>query len=171
MNATNYLGGGLLICGAVMSLVSFQSGAAEVGSVQIMVETLRPTCNLTVQSTYDLGVLPLREKKHVAFPVSIDCSGSVRTALTATNTSGTLQTDNYRIAIPLKGTTNSQGPFLWLENPGGGKIKLTGAQSDKFCDASGQNRVCNLIPVTDVSEGVPYGKGSATISFSIFYPA
>ncbi len=79
--------------------------------------------------------------------------------------------DNYQIAIPLEGgVINTQGPFLWLENAIGEKIKLTGAESDKFCDASGQSRECSLIPVTNVSAGVPYGKGEASIRFSIIYP-
>ncbi|EHJ8506397.1 hypothetical protein KAM28_004485 [Salmonella enterica subsp. diarizonae serovar 47:k:z53:[z84]] len=168
MKAKIYLGGGVLICGAAML---FQASAATTGDIEIMVTTPRPTCNLTVRSTHDLGILPLREKKHTAFPVNIDCSGSIRTALTARNITGALQTDSYRVAIPLEGATHSEGPFLWLENPDGRNIKLTGAQRDKFCDASEQNRVCNLIPVTDVRKGVPYGKGSATIRFSIIYPA
>lgn len=165
-----YLNGSLLILGAV---VSFQSVAVTSASanVVITVTSPQPTCNLTVRSTYDLGVLPLSEKKHVAFPVNIDCTGSIRTALIAQKTSGTLQADNYRVAIPIGSTTSSLGPYLWLQTAAGANINLTGADSGKFCDASGQNRVCQITPVTNVQAGAPFGQGSATISFSVVYPA
>ncbi|EHJ8506399.1 hypothetical protein KAM28_004487 [Salmonella enterica subsp. diarizonae serovar 47:k:z53:[z84]] len=170
MKAKNYFSGGLLICGAA---ISFQAGSATSASaeVQITVTSPRPTCNLTVQSKYDLGALPPGEFAHPAFPVRIDCTGSIRTVLTARNTTGTLQTDNYRVAIPINGSANSWGPFMWLKNKGGRNIKLTGAESDKFCDLSVKNRVCDVTPVTNVREGAAYGKGSVSIHFSIIYPA
>lgn len=171
MKAKAYFSGGLLICSTVMS---FQVCAATSASaeVQITVTSPRPSCNLTVQQRYNLGPLPLGEWAHPTFPVRIDCVGWVRTALTARNTTGTLQTDNYRVAIPLGSTTNSRGPFLWLKNKAGRNIKLTGTDSEKFCnDWGGQNRVCDVTPVTDVKEGASYGKGSVSILFSIVYPA
>ncbi|HBC0988741.1 TPA: hypothetical protein OOF36_003492 [Morganella morganii] len=170
MKAKTHFSGGLLICSAVMS---FQVGAVTSSSadVQITVTSPRTTCNLTVQSTLGLGTLSPGEQTHSAFPVHIDCTGRIRTALIARNTTGTLQADNYRVAIPIGSITNSQGPFLWLKNDVGGSIELTGEENSKFCDMTAQNKVCQVTPITDVRNSSSYGEGEVSIRFSIIYPA
>lgn len=155
----------LIFCSAP----SFPSMAAA--DVVITMKNPQPTCSVSVQPEYDLGGLPLGQKKHNRFPVSVNCSGVIRTSLVAKNLDGVLQNDQSQVSIAMTHNGVSRGPFLWLLNDRNEKVKLTGRQSDAFCTANSQYSVCYLTPVTNMLTNSGWGDGSVSIRFDVVYLA
>ena len=107
--------------------------------------------------------------EHRPFTVNVNCTGNtaVKTALTARNTTGTLQTGNDSITMLVNGQALANAPLFWLEN-NGARVKLTG--NDVFCIATNTPNVCQLRPITDIPTNSPEGDIEATLVFNVTYP-
>lgn len=150
----------------------FLAGAStsETRNIYLILHSPQPTCNVTVRSTLELGSITIGDSPHSPFPVSISCTGTVKSALTARNKTGTLQTDQYRVFVPMSNAGAANGPFLWLQD-GNSKLKLTGQSVDAFCTGTSTSRTCNVTPWTRAEGDSGWGNGAATINFEIIYPA
>ncbi len=163
-----------MICrGGFISFLIISSGLVQAATsatanVNITVSNPRPTCDINVQSNYYLDMEP-GEKEYNSFPVSINCTGTVRTALTAQNTGGGLQSNGYQVAISLNNSGTGPKPLFWLVDNNNQTIQLTGVTN--FCDAIRQTRDCILKPVTRMWADSGWGNGSVTIRFNVVYPA
>ncbi|EFA5471717.1 TPA: hypothetical protein OUG59_004766 [Escherichia coli] len=154
----------------ILSIVSsgFAQGAkTATANINITVSNPRPTCNISVRSDYSLTMEP-GEKKYSSFPVSINCTGAVRTALTAQNIGDGLQSNGYQVAVSLSNSGVGAKPLFWLVDSNDQIIYLTGGT--RFCDANQQTRDCFLKPVTNMRTDAGWGNGSVTIRFNIVYP-
>lgn len=164
MKKSNYFGFLLLLS----SGVSFSATAAD---VVILMSNPQPTCNVSVKPAQDLGELVAGDRRHTAFPITIACSGTIKSALTAQNLSGALQVDEYRVSVPMNTVGAGNGPFLWLQDELGNNLKLTGKASDSFCTETKSNRTCNVTPWTSTNADSGWGDGAVTMRFEIIYPA
>ncbi|EFK4235063.1 hypothetical protein G6738_004743 [Escherichia coli] len=145
-----------------------QAATSAAATVNITVSNSRPTCDINVRSSYSLVMEP-GEKKYSGFPVSINCTGAVRTALTAQNIGDGLQSNGYQVAVSLSNSGVGAKPLFWLVDRNDQIIYLTGGT--RFCDANQQTRDCFLKPVTNMRSDAGWGNGSVTIQFNIVYPA
>ncbi|WP_139821351.1 hypothetical protein [Escherichia coli] len=145
-----------------------QAATSATATVNITVSNPRPTCDINVRSSYSLDMEP-GEKKYSSFPVSINCTGAVRTALTAQNVGGELQSNGYQVAVSLTNSGTGTKPLFWLIDSNKQNIQLTGGGN--FCDATQQYRECELVPVTKMQADSGWGTGSVTVRFNIVYPA
>lgn len=145
-----------------------QAATSATAIVNITVSNPRPTCDISVRSDYSLSI-ESGERKYDSFPVSINCTGAVRTALTAQNIGGGLQSNGYQVAVSLSNSGTGAKPLFWLVDNNEQIIYLTGVT--RFCDANQQTRDCYLKPVTKMRTDAGWGNGSVTIRFNIIYPA
>ncbi|EFD0578709.1 hypothetical protein ACQFME_002731 [Escherichia coli] len=145
-----------------------QAATSATANVNITISNPRPTCDINVRSDYFLE-MKLGEKEYGSFPVSVNCSGVVRTALTAQNIGSGLQSNGYQVAVSLSNSGAGAKPLFWLIDNNRQKIQLTGGT--RFCDASQQYRECILIPVTRMSADSGWGTGAVTVRFNVEYPA
>ncbi|ENS2154636.1 TPA: hypothetical protein RU934_004778 [Escherichia coli] len=145
-----------------------QAAASAETAVDITVSNPRPTCDISVRSDYFLTMEP-GEKKYSSFPVSINCTGAVRTALTAQNIGGGLQSNGYQVAVSLSNSGRGAKPLFWLVDTNAQIIYLTGGSH--FCDAIQQYRECVLVPVTKMFANSGWGEGAVTVRFNVVYPA
>ncbi|HAF3780577.1 TPA: hypothetical protein H1941_000955 [Salmonella enterica] len=144
------------------------TSATATATVNITVSNPRPTCDINVRSSYSLDMEP-GEKKYSSFPVSINCTGVVRTALTAQNVGGELQSNGYQVAVSLTNSGTGTKPLFWLIDSNKQNIQLTGGGN--FCDATQQYRECELVPVTKMQADSGWGTGAITVRFNVVYPA
>ncbi|EAX7734107.1 hypothetical protein AIX81_21460 [Salmonella enterica] len=145
-----------------------QAATSATANVNITVTNPRPTCDISVRNNYSLD-MELGEKKYSSFPVFVNCTGKVRTALTAQNIGDGLQSNGYQVAISLSNSGAGTKPLFWLVDNNNQAIQLTGG--GRFCDASQQTRDCFLKPVTNMQTDSGWGNGSVTIRFNVVYPA
>ncbi|TQN75418.1 UNVERIFIED_ORG: hypothetical protein FHU00_5028 [Citrobacter freundii] len=175
-----------VMCGAVAGvlagglLLPLMARAATSGTatIQVTINNPKPTCNVSVRSSYDLGTLSRgQEKRHAEFPITLACTGSVKSALTASLGSGRaeLQPDQYKVSVSVDGQSapSPNGPFFWLLDSSNNRpVKLTNAGADAFCTATGQNRTCKVTPVTHVMANSMWGsRGAVRVVFNVIYPA
>lgn len=161
---------GLLLGGAMVLFSSFGE-AKESAETRFTINVKPSTCDLTVQSTYDLGDLPLgAENNYSPFDIRISCPVSMKTAITAKNLNGVLNSDGQRVTIPMSNAGTGKGPFFWLKH-GSSRIHLRGLESDAFCSSTGVLRKCSLTPGTRANIDSSWGAGSVTIGFTVIYPA
>lgn len=154
---------------SVMSSGFVQGAETATANVNITVSNSRPTCDISVRSDYPLVMEP-GNKKYESFPVSINCTGgAVKTALTAQNVGGGLQSNGYQVAVSLSNSGVGAKPLFWLVDNNNQIIYLTGGTH--FCEGNQQNRSCDLKPVTNMRTDAGWGNGSVTIRFNIVYPA
>lgn len=177
---------GLMTLGALF--IALPGGAATVNktsdssatiTIPLTITNPQPTCNLTFNNgsstlTYQLGTLGRGDEiRHPPFTVNVNCADStvVKTALTARNTTGTLQSGNDSVMMRVNGQTSTNGPLFWLES-GGQRVKLTG--QDTFCNRNDTSvstpNVCQLRPVTNVPAQSPEGNIDVTVVFDVEYP-
>ncbi|EFB8333918.1 hypothetical protein E4J50_18660 [Escherichia coli] len=161
---------GLLLGGAMVLFSSFGE-AKESAETRFTINVKPSTCDLTVQSTYNLGDLPLgAENNYSPFNIRISCPVSMKTAITAKNLNGVLNSDGQRVTIPMSNAGTGKGPFFWLKH-GSSRIYLRGLESDAFCSSTGVLRECSLTPGTRANIDSSWGAGSVTIGFTVIYPA
>ena len=164
---------GLLIFGSVV----FSVNAAD---MEIKISNPRPTCSLTFDGkdtlTYLLGTMARGvEMRHAPFTLGISCKGSsvIKTALTARNRTGTLQSGDDSVMMRVDNQDVSNGTLLWLEASGGQRVKLSGMTNDAFCVRNDTSEslpnICQLRPVTNVPAGSPEGNIDVTILFDVVY--
>lgn len=165
-----YFSRGIVVTGIMFPLI-VGAATSETVNISLTLISPQPTCNVTVTPSKDLGALYTGEKRHSVLPVTIACTGTIKSALTAQNLNGGLQTDNYRVSVPMGSSGAGNGPFLWLQDNNGNNVKLTGAAGDAFCIATDTGRTCNITPVTSVNSDSGWGSGSVTMRFDITYPA
>lgn len=129
------------------------------------------TCDINVNPTYWLGTLtPGNSKKHEPLQVSWTCDSSqaVSTGLKAIPLIGELDSGQEKLEMMVGDTKN--GTLLWLEDPSGKIIKLTGKDTDSFCnDKAVGARSCQITPVTEVHPNDTFGIANAGIVFQIVY--
>ena len=171
-----------VMCGAVAGLLlaPLTTGAATSGTatIQVTINNPRPTCNVSVGTFYDLGTLSRgQEKIHSEIPITLSCTGTVKSALTANLGSGRseLQSDQYKVSVSVDGQSvpSPNGPFFWLLDSSNNRpVKLTNAEADAFCTASDLNRICKVTPVTHVLTNSMWGSsGAVRVVFNVIYPA
>ncbi len=172
--------GGVLAGGLLLPLMVEAASTATL-TIPITIINSQPTCNLTFDNgsstlTYQLGTLGRGDEiRHAPFTVNVSCEGNtaVKTALTARNTTGTLQGGNDSVMMRVNGQASTNGPLFWLEN-GGQRVKLTGLESDAFCNRNDTSastpNACQLRPVTNVPVTSPEGDIDVTIVFDVIYP-
>ncbi|CAD5742844.1 hypothetical protein [Escherichia coli] len=147
---------------------AFQACAVESAEIVFSMSVPRPSCSVSVESSKNLGELKLGKQKHPKIPVTIACSGTVKTALTAEPVDRTrLQADNETLSVPIN---DEGGPLLRLADNQDSVIKLTGKKNDAFCTSTGEGQTCYVAPVTYVKKNTPVGKGSVAIRFNVVYP-
>lgn len=160
-----------LLLGGVMVLFSSFGEAKESAETRFTINVKPSTCDLTVQSTYSLGDLPLGTRKDYSpFDITITCPVSMKTAITARNLNGVLSSNGQQVAIPMSNPGKGKGPFFWL-NYDSSRIYLRGLESDAFCSSTGVSRKCSLTPGTRADIDSSWGAGSVTIGFTVIYPA
>ncbi|EAA5420936.1 fimbrial protein [Salmonella enterica subsp. enterica serovar Newport] len=151
--------------------------AADPATASLIIEAIltKPTCMITVPTTYDLGQLIRGQvREHEPLLINVNCPGkdSLKTALKAKVIAGRLEGDD-KVQMLVNGQGN--GTLLSLkpvnESGASSPVKLTGAASGTFCEVDTVGyRQCQLIPVTEVhSEDTP-GHASATLLFEVVYP-
>ncbi len=157
---------------ALMMAMMTGSGRADTATLTINVNFTRPSCNISVPSSYSLGELVPGEtgKNHPSLNITWSCEGNtpLNTALTAAIVSGDSEGDR-KVYLMTDTDSRRTGVTLSLREKDN-LIKLTG--DDKFCsDTEGTTgmRTCTLTPVTDVSRGSVLGKASATLRFEVKY--
>ncbi len=180
------MAGGLLCAAhafAVATVNKSSDGSSAVISIPVVINNPKPTCDISVRSSYELGTLRIGgDTRHDPFSVTVSCSGAVKSALKATLTGWgtTLLPDNYRVAVSVNGQTRSSvsGPFFWLLDNVGNPIKFTDRDRDRdrdtdaFCTGTGQNRTCHITPVTRVNpDSLRGGRGTVDVVFNVIYPA
>lgn len=146
------------------------ASTSETRNISLTLLSPQPTCNVTVRSVLELGNITMGDNPHSPFPVSISCTGTVKSALTARNKTGILQTDQSSVFVSMSNAGAANGPFLWLQD-GNSKVRLTGQSVDAFCTATNTSRTCNLTPWTRSVGDSGWGTGAVTINFEIIYPA
>lgn len=162
-NITKYFFIGFLFYGAA----AFQASAKESAEIVFSMSVPRPGCSVSVESSRNLGELKPGKQEHPDIPVTIACSGTVKTALIAEPVDRRkLLTDNTTLFVPIEG---EEGPHLRLVDDNGLAIKLTGMKSDAFCTNTGEGQTCHVTPLTNVRKGTPVGKGSVAIRFNVVY--
>lgn len=160
---------------ALMMAMMTGSGRADTATLTINVNFTRPSCNISVPSSYSLGDLVPGEtgKEHPTLEITWRCEGNtpLNTALTAAvrAPSGGLEGDGKVYLMTDSGQRT--GVTLSLrEKTSNNLIKLTG--NEKFCsntEGTTGMRTCTLTPVTDVSRGSVLGNASATLRFEVWY--
>ncbi|UCQ26592.1 fimbrial protein [Edwardsiella tarda] len=156
-----------------LSLLPFTTQAASTATVTVTATFVTATCDITVPATVWLGTLtPGAAKKHSVLKIDWVCDAAgqpLKTALKATPITGVLNATQDKLEMIVAGVQN--GTHLWLEDPLGHAIKLTGHDSDIFCSGEGVSaRSCELTPVTEVHSGDTFGMANAAIRFEVVYP-
>ena len=160
-----------LLLGGVMALFSSFGEAKDSAETRFTITVKQSTCDLTVQSTYSLGDVPLGTKgNHEPFDITITCPVSMKTAITAKNLSGVLDSDGQRVTIPMSNPGKGKGPFFWLTHDSS-RIYLRGQESEAFCSSTAVSKKCSLTPGTRANIDSPWGAGAVTIGFTVIYPA
>ncbi|HBB9789165.1 TPA: F18 fimbrial protein FedE [Escherichia coli] len=143
--------------------------------VTIEVNFTRATCNITVPTLYNLGLLtPGETKNHGDLTITWECQGntSLKTALTAEILTGSAENDNKVVRLKA-GSGNSRAALSLRDKTAGTLIKMTGpAGGNYFCNDSAETtgmRTCTLTPVTEVSGQGALGPASATLRFMVAY--
>lgn len=151
--------------------------ASASADVRVEVTFIRASCDITVPSSYNLGVLTpgTGPKEHRDLKITWTCKSDtpIKTALTADVVTGSKDVSDEKVYLVTNGNQTT-GAALSLRE-GNSFIKLTGNQGDYFCrdtDAVDSLRLhtCTLTPVTDVSRNGVLGHASATLRFEVGYP-
>ncbi|KAB7714799.1 F18 fimbrial protein FedE [Plesiomonas shigelloides] len=159
---------------AACSFVGVAHAATESSAtLTINVTFVAPTCTIDVPSTYNLGGLQLNQtKEHAPLMVKWSCEGAdpVKTALTASVVTGTLDSTQDKVKM-LGEDGRENGTTLSLkEKSSGQKIKLTGSDTDVFCSGNAVgDRSCELIPITETHIGDAPGQINSTLRFAVVY--
>ena len=155
-----------------------QAATSATATLTINVTFTTPSCDITVPSSYNLGILTPGSKEHGDLKITWNCTEAgatplnIKTALTAAIVAGTPEGENK---VRLMSGGQASGATLSLrEKSTQSFIKLTSAvKKNYFCsDATetSEQRTCTLTPVTDVSSTGPFGMASATLRFEVGYP-
>lgn len=148
--------------------------ASSTATLTINATFTRPTCNIQVPSSYDLGALTSGTKEHGNLKITWTCDGDmpIKTALTAGIVAGDADgNDKVRLMV---GSQASDAVLSLREKVSGNLIKLTGHDASNYFCTDAQYitgmRTCMLTPVTTVNyqKGV-FGQASAKLSFSVAY--
>ncbi|ECM5781376.1 hypothetical protein YD21_15345 [Salmonella enterica subsp. enterica serovar Typhimurium] len=168
---------GALVTGLLFPLAT-EAASKENITIPFTLTNPQQTCKLTFDNggntmNYQLGVMNKGVRmQHRPFTVKVGCGQStvVKTALTARNTTGTLQGggDSSVVIMRMNGQPSNNGPLFWLEN-GSKRVKLTGKDDDAFCISPSPNN-CELRPVTDIPANSPEGNIDVTVVFDVVYP-
>jgi type 1 fimbria pilin len=155
-----------------MTAGSAQAATTETKILTIDITFIRPSCDITVPSSYNLGALtPGGPKDHGDLNITWTCNFPQQTALTAGIATGTAEGDDK---VRMMSGGQATGALLSLREKGATQpIKLTGSGAKNyFCsdEAAGVVRTCTLTPVTEVSRNGPFGLASATLRFEVGYP-
>ncbi|MEB5957027.1 F18 fimbrial protein FedE [Escherichia coli] len=150
--------------------------ASASADVRVEITFIRASCDITVPSSYNLGVLTPGSKEHRDLKITWTCKSDtpIKTALTADVVRGGKDAGNEKVYLVTDGN-QATGAALSLKE-GNSFIKLTGSQAgDYFCSDKGAvagvtERTCTLTPVTNVSQNGPFGLASATLRFEVGYP-
>lgn len=158
---------------ALMMAMMTGSGRADTATLTINVNFTRPSCNISVPSSYWLEALVPGEtgKNHPPLNITWSCEGNtpLNTALTAAIVSGDSEGDG-KVYLMTDSRQRTGVTLSLREKTSDNLIKLTG--TEKFCsDTEGTTgmRTCTLTPVTDVSRGSVLGNASATLRFEVKY--
>lgn len=158
---------------ALMMAMMTGSGRADTATLTINVNFTRPSCNISVPSSYRLEALVPGEtgKNHPPLNITWRCEGNtpLNTALTAAIVSGDSEGDG-KVYLMTDSRQRTGVTLSLREKTSDNLIKLTGME--KFCsDTEGTTgmRTCTLTPVTDVSRGSVLGNASATLRFEVKY--
>ena len=134
----------------------------------------RPSCDITVPPSFDLGTLTPGSRSHGPLTINWTCADGgtpLKTALTAAIVKGRASGDEKVILQTDSGSDTGATLSLRENNT---LIKLTGPSGgDYFCsDATATTgmRTCTLTPETTVSQSGPFGLASATLRFEVGYP-
>ncbi|ENE9171402.1 hypothetical protein MZB74_21515 [Escherichia coli] len=177
--AGGMVAGGLLCAAhtfAAATVNKSADGSSAVITIPVKIINPRPTCDISVKQIYQLRTLSEGRKNHRTFPVSISCSGKVKSALKAKLAGGNseLLRDNYRVAVSIdeQRPSVSSGPFFWLKDNRNNPINLSDGNAGAFCMETEQNRTCNITPVTEVhTNSLRGGVGIVSVIFNVIYPA
>ncbi|EOA5439281.1 F18 fimbrial protein FedE [Escherichia coli] len=165
---------------ALMMVVvgSGQAATTATATLTINVTFTQPSCDITVQPSYNLGTLTPGSKTHAPLDITWKCADGgtpVKTALTAAIVKGNASGDEKVVLLTDSGTPT--GATLSLrEKKSNSLIKLTGPTAgDYFCSDDSATpgttmRTCTLTPETNVSQNGPFGLASATLRFEVGYP-
>lgn len=179
-----FVAGGIMAGGFLCAANTFAAatvnkspeGRSAAITIPVVINNPQPTCDIRVRPSYALGTLRMGDTRHDPFPVTVSCSGNVKSALKArlTGRGGVLLPDNYRVAVSTNGQTTSSvsGPFFWLLDSRDKPIKFTGRNKDAFCTGRKQKKTCYITPVTSVNQDSLRGdKGVVDVVFNVIYPA
>ncbi|EHJ2437239.1 TPA: hypothetical protein ACGH1A_002616 [Salmonella enterica subsp. enterica serovar Hvittingfoss] len=147
-----------------------EASTSETRNILLILNSPQPTCNVTVRSVLELGNITMGDSSHSPFPVSISCTGTVKSALLARNKTGVLQADKSSVSVSMGNVGAANGPFLWLQD-GNSKVRLTGLSDDAFCTATNTSRTCYVTPWTRSVGDSGWGDGAVIMNFEIIYPA
>ncbi|TGC04058.1 MULTISPECIES: F18 fimbrial protein FedE [unclassified Escherichia] len=153
-----------------------QAASTTTATLMINVTFTQPSCDITVPSSYNLGLLIQGEKRKEHPPLNITwtCGGDTpqKTALTATIISGDAEGDE-KIYLMTDSSQRTGATLSLKEKATGSMVKLTGKNGgNPFCNdvkESTDMRTCTLIPVTDVSQSGALGMASARLKFEVAY--
>ncbi|EEC2209522.1 TPA: F18 fimbrial protein FedE [Escherichia coli] len=157
---------------------SAQAATTATATLTINVTFTRPSCDITVPPSYNLGTLTPGTKTHAPLNISWKCESDTpfKTALTADIVKGGKTGGDESVTLQTGSGTDTGATLSLREKTSAAPIKLTGAAAgDYFCsDASAEPgvtvRTCTLTPETKVSSGGPFGQASATLRFEVGYP-
>lgn len=158
---------------SLMIVVTAGVQANSTATLTINATFTRPTCNIQVPSSYDLGTLTSGKKEHGDLKITWTCDGNmpIKTALTAGIVAGRAD-GNDKVRLMVDGQTTDA--VLSLREKGSELIKLTGHNAKNYFCSDAKNvtgmRTCTLTPVTTVvyQKGV-FGRASATLNFAVAY--
>ncbi|MCU7297542.1 F18 fimbrial protein FedE [Escherichia albertii] len=156
---------------ALMMMMTGSGQAITTATLTINVTFAKPSCDIQVPSSYNLGSLKLGVRHHEDLRITWNCGSNtpVKTALTAAIVRGNPK-GNEEVTLLADGGRASD-VTLSLKEKSGSRIKLTG--ESYFCgdtkEVTGM-RSCTLTPVTNVSVRQSWlGEVSATLRFEVGY--
>lgn len=142
---------------AAAILISTTATEVISATITINVAFTAPTCNVTVDPTYNLGILVVgeAEKPHRPMPVKWDCQGGTggtgKSFLTARVTNGLADPSKESVELLSKsGAKSGSGVFLSLRAKNA-PVKIDGTTA--ICEQTGPQGQCDLTPVTKVPTG------------------
>lgn len=150
-----------------------QAADTATATATLTINVTRPSCDLTVPSSYNLGILTPGRKEHGDLNITWTCKGDVpvKTGMSVGIVNGTAVGDDK---VYLMAGSQATGATLSLKDKKNGVlIKLTNTSTqDSFCTDDAEVtglRTCTLIPVTEVASAGPFGLASATVKFAVVY--
>ncbi|EEZ9068039.1 F18 fimbrial protein FedE [Escherichia coli] len=153
----------------LMMMVMTDSGQAATTTLTIDVTFARPSCNIQVPSSYELGPLVPGKSgvEHSPLRITWSCEGTpLKTALIAAISSGYSEGD-WKVNLMTNDRQRTGVTLSLRDNTSSALIKLTGTED--FCSHTEGSGTCILTPVTDVTRDSVLGNASATLSFEVKY--